>query len=407
MRARARARISRKIRVGARTRARSRKGLYFLFRDPLCSVTLRHDMERKKVMLATGGTGGHVYPAMALADQLKHKEIDVLFTGGGLGKNRYFLRDQYPYEEVSCGNPRMSKPFSALFQLLKLIRGVLQSFRLISQFQPQLIVGFGSFYTVPPLIAGRLMGIPILLHEANRIPGKVNRLLSPYVAITGVQFPDTTKHLKGRVMHVPIPLRDGYRKGVVSAKVARDHFGIQPDIETVLIFGGSQGAKVLNSVVAESVTQLPEGKKIQVLHFTGDPDATKELEQKYREKGLVACVKDFESRMDLAWQAADFVISRAGAGTIAEAIEFEVPGILIPFPNAADNHQESNADFFVDVVKAGLKCRQQGLDAPQLIQALETISKDRVVMKKNIVKYKAEVPRRELSSIVEAIVSGA
>lgn len=363
-------------------------------------------MERKKVMLATGGTGGHVYPAMALADQLKQKEIDVLFTGGGLGKNRYFSREQYPFEEVSCGNPRMSKPFSAVFQLFKLIRGVLQSFRLISQFQPQLIVGFGSFYTVPPLIAGRLMGIPILLHEANRIPGKVNRLLSPYVAITGVQFPDTTKRLKGRVMHVPIPLREGYRKGGASPAVARAHFGLEPNVETVLVFGGSQGAKVLNHVVADALTQPLEGKKMQVLHFTGDPEATKELEQKYREKGVVACVKDFELRMDLAWQAADILISRAGAGTIAEALEFEVPGILIPFPFAADNHQESNADFFVDVVKGGLKCRQEGLEASQLMQALATMSKDRQVMKQNIAKYKIDVPRRELSTIVEAIVSG-
>lgn len=326
----------------------------------------------KKILISAGGTGGHIYPALSLASQLKDAGQEVLFCGGNLEENRYFDKEAFPYRSVKCGTFLSKNLWQAAKSGWTIVQGILQSRQHIKAFNPHVVVGFGSFYTFPTLLAAQSLGIPIILHEANSIPGKVNRLLAPYVEATGVHFPETIKLLKGKSIEVGMPLREGFKKGIKTKEEACAYFGLQAALPTLLIFGGSQGAKAINQLASEALLTYFQGE-IQVIHITGAATAAAELREAYQNKGIVAYVKDFELKMDLAWQAADLMISRAGAGTIAEELEYEVPGILIPYPHAADFHQEKNAEFMASTVGGAIKVLEKGLSAKLLAHKLELL----------------------------------
>jgi UDP-N-acetylglucosamine--N-acetylmuramyl-(pentapeptide) pyrophosphoryl-undecaprenol N-acetylglucosamine transferase len=311
----------------------------------------------KKILISAGGTGGHLYPAQALAQELHtlDKDHEVLFVAGGLGSSRCFDRSIFSYQEVSC-SPLISRN---LFKIVKggasLMRGFFQSVQIMKRYKPDVVVGFGSYYAAPTLLAAKWLKVPIVLHEANAMPGKANRWFAPYVDAIGVHFPGTFSAMGNKVVDVGMPLRSGYKKSSSLSEEAMAYFRLNPGLFTLLVFGGSQGSKSINEAI-EGCFKTPCKKPLQLIHLTGNEQSAQELIQFYKKASIRATVKAFESRMDLAWCAADLFIGRSGASTLAEAIEFEVPGILIPYPYAADNHQEINADFFVDVVKGGIKC---------------------------------------------------
>lgn len=374
-------------------------------------VLLWSDMG-KKILITVGGTGGHVYPSMALAKQLKQEmpSAQVLFVGGGLCENRYFERSSFPHQDIDYGSLSFKKPITSLKSLWKILKGILQSRRIIQEYQPDIVVGFGSHHTLPTLLAAKLCAVPIVLHEANRIPGRVNRIFSRYALLTGVHFPDTVHLLRGRAMEISIPLRQGYQLGKMSPEQARVYFQLNPDRLTLLIFGGSQGAQAINHLIAEAIPKLSPSlrKRLQLLHFTGDAQVAQQLQDSYLKQGIRATVRAFESRMDIAWQAASMMISRAGAGTLAEQLEFEVPGILIPYPYAMDNHQEANADFMVDIVKGAVKYPEKKLDADQLAQTIEELlandADELKEMQQAMQYYKRNARARTLLSVVNELI---
>jgi len=304
----------------------------------------------KKYLITVGGTGGHVFPALALANQLKENDPtnEVIFVGGSLNANRFFDRESFAYETVACGTISLRKPFKSLLDCTKILLGIWQSRSLLKKHRPEVVIGFGSYYTLPTLLAAKLTGTPFVLHESNSVPGKVNRLMAPYALTTGIQFPKTAHLLKGSTHVVETPLRKGFQKGKMTQAEARKYFQLDPHKTTLLIFGGSQGAQAINRYLMEAFSTKLKNCPVQLLHITGSSSLTREVMACYERHHIQACVKDFEIRMDLAWGASNMVISRSGAGTIAEQLEFEVPGILIPFPQATDNHQEINANFMVE-----------------------------------------------------------
>lgn len=364
----------------------------------------------KKILIATGGTGGHIYPAIALAQQLNQTipGCEVLFVGGGLEKNRYFDHKTFPYCSVACGSFVKKDPLSVLKSCRDIGRGVWQSSRIIGDFKPDVAVGFGSFYSFPPLVAAKLHFVPIILHEANSIPGKVNRLLSSYAAISSVHFPQTLSMLNGTVVEVGMPLRIGYTLSSISPDKAKKHFGLDPKPPLLLVFGGSQGAQCINSCVVEAVLQIHQTLPLQVLHIVGDHSLAKQMQEVYLSKNIPAKVKAYEDRMDLAWQAADMVIARAGAGTVAEQLEFEVPGILIPYHRAADNHQEHNADFMLKTVGGAIKLLEDQLDPAILAQHLISIWPNTGTyqqMKGAMKDYKLRSRRKDLCALVKEVLN--
>lgn len=370
---------------------------------------------KKKVLITVGGTGGHLFPAQALAKQLleRRSDIDLLFAGGGLSKNRFFDRHTFPFEEVSSASPNFRSPLKLITGGFHIGMGVLQSRKILKKFDPDLVVGFGSYHTFPTLLAAQWASVPIVLHEANSYPGKVNRFFSKRVEVACIHFPETKRWLKGNTKEVELPLRDGYRPDAARRAEAFKYFGLNPSQLTILAFGGSQGAKAINRLFTETMVRhlSRESIDIQVIHLTGDAALSTEIRQLYEDNGLKACVKEFESKMDLAWQAADLMISRSGAMTIAEQMQMEVPGILIPYPYAMDNHQEYNADFIVEDVGGALKVAEAGLTAPKLAQLISyLVADDRKNLKKmreSIHKYKINFKRPDLYSVVSELIGNS
>jgi len=317
-------------------------------------------MPPKRILITAGGTGGHLYPAQALATQLSKTphSPDILFAAGGLATSQFFDRSLFSFKEIHCGT--LSKnPIKFLRNSLKIFKGVRQSLKLIREFKPDVVVGFGSYYTVPILLASKICKVPFILHEANSVPGKANKWFAPYAAFVGVHFPFTAKLMKGQIIEVGLPLRKS-RQLEMRKDSALDYYGLSKEDFTLLVFGGSQGASAINRLMEEALPYL-NGLKIQFIHLVGKDENVDHMIALYKRYLFSACIKTFESNMELAWQSADLFIGRSGASTIGEAIEFEVPGILIPYPHATDDHQNRNADFFIESVQGGIKLKQQHL----------------------------------------------
>lgn len=341
-----------------------------------------------RLLLSAGGTGGHIFPALALAEELKTRhDCSILFAAGKLSKNPYFPQDAFPFKDVSCSS-----------MLLKGIgmncKGVYESIRIIKEYQPDAVVGFGSYYTLPTLAAAAILRIPILLHEANSIPGRVNRLFSPFAKKTWVSFTEAKSRLSGSIEICKMPLRSRFKKGLVSKQEACSYFGLNPDSPILLVFGGSQGAKRINDLFSGSTSGLTQ---FQIIHFTGSKSCEESLSKLYNANGIRACVRSFESRMDLAWAAADIAVTRAGASSLAEQWEFGVPGILIPYPEATDNHQDYNAE---DLVRAGLcyKLSEKTLSSKKFLECIQKLNRSE--MQERFYETSKNDTRSDLSNLI-------
>lgn len=312
-----------------------------------------------KILIATGGSGGHIYPALALAEELRDAGIEYLFAGGQLSKNPYFKSDSEPYQDIRTG--------ASWQEGFQIARGIFDSLKMMKVSQVGLVVAFGSYPTFPLLAAACFKKIPIILFAADSVPGRVIRWFSPFSAVTAVHFPEAKNQLYGATCPVFMPLRKGYRKNSVAKGEALNYFGLTGTKPVCLVVGGSKGADFLNKIAPAALESMKKG--VEVIHIAGSSEQALVVESAYQQKNLAACVKAFEPRMDLAWSAASMACSRAGAGAIAEALEFEVPAVLIPYPFAKDGHQDKNADFFV-AEGAGVKLPEKGLEALKLAEAL-------------------------------------
>lgn len=365
---------------------------------------------RKKIIISAGGTGGHIFPAIGTAEKLQAKDpnIEVMFAAGGLHDNPFFDRNRFAWQSIS------SSPFVKDRRLLAhswaILKGIYQSLKLLSCYKPDLVVGFGSYHSFPILMASKLLGIRFALHEQNSKPGKVNRLFSKSACVTGVYFPTATQRLKGRSMLLPMPLREQFSKQNTTKEQACEYFGIDPEKMTLLLFGGSQGSRFINQQISKLLTRLHlDGCHFQILHFTGSDVDGEQLKANYKQLNIKAVIKATESRMDLAWQAADLAVVRAGAGTIAEQIEFEVPAIYIPYPHAADGHQDSNADFVVDKLKGGWKWKEENWHeyAQQAGDLLASLVKKRDLLvdrQQNLAAYKGRAYTKDFVDILLEII---
>jgi UDP-N-acetylglucosamine--N-acetylmuramyl-(pentapeptide) pyrophosphoryl-undecaprenol N-acetylglucosamine transferase len=347
-------------------------------------------------MIAAGGTGGHIFPAQGLAQQLAKQSISlsIVFIAGGLSTNKYFEKSLFPFQEVSS-SPLISKnPFKFLKGICNLVRGIWQSMRIIRRFKPDVIVGFGSYYTVPPLLAAKILNVPIILHEANSIPGKANRWLASLAWKVGIHFPFTATLLKQNTVEVGMPLREGYQLDQIQKNEALTYFGLNDTEPVLLIFGGSQGALAINRLI-KTLVEKWKNIPFQVIHIVGNGQEVEAFKNLYVNYQIKASVKAFERNMHLAWRASELFIGRSGASTIAEAMEFEVPGILIPYPYATDDHQNKNAEFFVDTVGAGIKIIEKDVK-PEILQMLlqKLIETDELEKRKRAIHLYKQRPNR-------------
>ncbi len=366
---------------------------------------------KQRVLIAAGGTGGHVYPAVALAKKIKEEnpETEIFFAGCSLTESPYFDRTSFPFKEINSGKFPLKNPVTCLKSAGKVLSGIYQSRQLIKTFRPDIVVGFGSYHSLPVLIAAKMQNVPMILHEGNAYPGKVNRFFSGYAKATGIQFPQASAYLRNKTYQTTMPLRPNVSHRNISRKDALAFYGFNPTKQTVLVFGGSQGALSLNRLLEQSIAQYPgDPSLLQILHLTGHIDPQETLQKNYNAKGVLAVVKPFEEEMGYAWAVADLMIGRAGAGTIAEAIEFEVPSVFIPYPHAADDHQTKNGEYMANTVKGALLFQEESLTpkilSDTLFELLEKNPEEKEKMKKAVREYKSTVTQYNMSALVVELI---
>jgi UDP-N-acetylglucosamine--N-acetylmuramyl-(pentapeptide) pyrophosphoryl-undecaprenol N-acetylglucosamine transferase len=304
-------------------------------------------MNSMNVLLVAGGSGGHLVPAMALADHLRpdsrcflmstRRPVDQILWAEGSRTLQWETVGLQPFTPVWRW---FSPPYVA-----RQLRAAAQIRSVIRRSQPDVVVGFGGYLSAVGVIAARGEGIPCVIHEQNVIPGRANRWLSRVADAVAVSFPETVRFLpkNASVETTGNPLR--LRAGALGAAEPRAEFGLNAEQPVLLVMGGSQGSQTVNKTVAQMWRRTPARlrDRVQVIHLAG-AHGVSEVEQAYRRLGMPAKVFPFLHRMELALSVATLAISRAGATGIAEMAAMGVPSILIPYPHAG-RHQRANAQW--------------------------------------------------------------
>lgn len=297
-----------------------------------------------RLLVAGGGTGGHVFPGVALAEEVvtRHPRNDVVFVGTARGLEAQVVPAAgFPFELVDVKGLKGKGLLGALQNLVLLPRAFLKSVAILRAWRPDMVVGVGGYASGPVVLAAWFMRIPTAVQEQNAVAGLTNRILGRFVEAAFTAFPEAAQNFpRGRVHQLGNPIRrqllDNFMRPSADHERAR-----------LLVFGGSQGAHALNMRVVEALPHLADLKeRLAIIHQTGARDR-EQVERGYRAVGFVPDVRDFITDMSRAYAEADLVLCRAGATTLAELTVCKKPSILIPFPAAADNHQVLNAASLV------------------------------------------------------------
>jgi len=292
-----------------------------------------------RVMIAGGGTGGHVIPALAVAAELRQRGCeDVLLVGTSRGlEARLAPRNGLRLETIDVGALKRVGVWQAGATLLQLPLSFLQAARVLEAFRPHVVYGVGGYASGPVLLMAAMKNIPVVVHEPNAMPGFANRVLAPLVSRALVAFPEAARFFPtGRVEQVGVPVRREF-----FTVPQKDH---RPPY-TILIFGGSQGARRINEAMIESLRLFASCKEtMRFIHQTGEKDLAR-VQAAFAEHGIAqqAEVLPFIEDMPAAFARADLLVCRSGASTVAEINAAGKAAILVPFPFAADDHQLKNA----------------------------------------------------------------
>lgn len=355
-------------------------------------------MTLKSVVIASGGTGGHVLPAQMLAKELETEfQCQVRFCGYGL--ERFLQSFHEKVIEVPSAPFFQKNPIKLLQGTFRILYGTWLSLLVLKKHQPDVVVGFGSYHSFPVLLAAYLLRKKIVLFEANCALGRVNRFFAKKAVKLTVQFPLKNKQLSNTcfVPHLP------WGKNSV---MKNNSHGLNPNLFTLLVFGGSQGAHFLNQLLLDSITEIKGLQdSIQIIHLTGSKAEAEKVRTVYRALKLPNYVENFNPCMSELYEIADLAICRAGANTIAELIRYELPALLVPYPYASENHQLINAQYFSHTVRGGAHCLQSDLNPELLMLTLSLMidTKKLDLYRKNLQTYKQRESlstKRRLSEIV-------
>ena len=354
-----------------------------------------------RVAIACGGTGGHLFPGLAVTEQLVRRACRVLLLISPKEVDQIAVRSAPGMETLTLPAVGLKRGGQWAF-----LRGFIRSYRAAArQFRscpPQAALAMGGFTSAPPILAARRAGAQTFLHESNTIPGRANRWLSRVVQGAFVGFPAAAGRLRSRrVTRTGTPVRSCF--GSRDATACRTDLGLDPGRPVVLVMGGSQGASGINELVLRSLPQLSDRyANWQWFHLAGPNDAEK-VAQAYATLNAKAVVRPFFARMDLALGAATVAISRAGASSLAELAAMRLPAVLIPYPTAADNHQFHNARAF-EATGAACLLEQQNAMPETLVRLLvELVDEAPVREKMQSALAKWHAPRAA-AEIAEAIL---
>ena len=308
-------------------------------------------MKLERVIISGGGSGGHIFPAIAIADEIKKRNPDVkiLFVGAN-GKMEMEKVPAAGYEIIGLNIVGFQRKFSLSNFMLpfKILESIAKAKAILKEFKPELVIGVGGFASGPTLRAAHGLGIPTLIQEQNSFPGKTNKLLASKVRKICVAYPGLEKFFAAeKIVYTGNPVRSEMVNIEGKREEAFQFYGMNPDLKTILVVGGSLGARTLNESVRNYLDVFKK-EDIQVLWQCGKyyyPDLKSELD--LIDHTNVECVQ-FIARMDLAYAMADVIISRAGAIAVSELALVGKPCILVPSPNVAEDHQTKNARALSD-----------------------------------------------------------
>lgn len=340
----------------------------------------KFDMNKRIVIMA-GGTGGHVFPALAVAESLIDKGWQVSWLGTKKGLESRVIPEQgIEIDWLSVAGVRGKGVLGKVTAVLLLLKACLQALRILRQRKPNVVLGMGGFVAGPGGLMAKLLAIPLIIHEQNRVPGTTNRLLAPMASRVLEAFPDSFNK-KINAQFTGNPLRKSFLNG--NSKSVKEK-GLN-----ILIVGGSQGAQILNQVVPEAVAawlkDYSSTTTLKLKHQTGSV-MVKEVSSRYNALNIDAEVSAFIEDMKSAYEWSDLLICRAGAMTISEVAATGVPAIFIPLPNAIDDHQTANARYLADA-GAALLLMQKDLTEQTLAVHINKIIEQIEVMSNEVKKY--------------------
>jgi UDP-N-acetylglucosamine--N-acetylmuramyl-(pentapeptide) pyrophosphoryl-undecaprenol N-acetylglucosamine transferase len=298
-----------------------------------------------RVMIAGGGTGGHLFPGLAVAEEFKSKEAstEVIFVGTESGiEARIVPREGYPIRFLRAEGLVGVSFIKKIKAIIKAVFSVIDSYRIIQTVRPDIVIGVGGYASGAVMLLAYLMSIPTMILEQNSVPGLTNKILGKIVNTVCVTYQESISFFpKARTFLTGNPVREHIFKG--NAETGYRLFSLEKGRFTIFAFGGSSGARSINKSLTDALHYLQDLKdKIQFLHQTGEKDY-EDIRNAYRENGFQGTIAPFIYQMGEAYAVADLVISRAGATTLAELTALGKPAILVPYPFAAGDHQELNA----------------------------------------------------------------
>jgi UDP-N-acetylglucosamine--N-acetylmuramyl-(pentapeptide) pyrophosphoryl-undecaprenol N-acetylglucosamine transferase len=303
--------------------------------------------EALKVIIAGGGTGGHIFPAVAIANALKkfHPNVDILFVGAkGKMEMEKIPEAGFPIKGIDIAGYNRSSLFQNIGLPYKLVKSYFQVSKILNEYKPQVVVGVGGYSTFPVLRLAQTKKIPTFIHEANSLPGKSNLMLGKRATRIFTPAEGLEKYFPAEKIIVSgNPVRDVFLKNI-SKEEALNFFGLKAGMKTVFVLGGSLGAKSINTVIEANIDVFKKNN-LQLIWQTGKEFAP--IAARAEEERSNIWTNAFINKMEYAYAAADVVIARAGAMTVAELTVVKKPAVFVPYPFAAEDHQTANALFLV------------------------------------------------------------
>ncbi len=358
------------------------------------------------VAIACGGTGGHLFPGLAIAGQLKQHGCDVALLVSPKQVDQQAVKTARDLEiftlpAVGLQN-RNYLAFAGSF-----VKSLMAARKIFRRRRPDAVLAMGGFTGAPPVFVAKDMSTKTFLHESNSVPGRANRFLARFVDEAFVGFPDAAGRLRTKkISATGTPVRPQFLSDSrLAASNCRVLLGLDPQRPTVLVVGGSQGASGLNALIVSALPLLA-GKNWQWLHLTGANDCEK-VQAAYAAHGMKAMVKPFLAEMDLALGAATASVSRAGASSLAELAALRLPSLLVPYPAAADNHQFFNARAF-EATRAARLLEQKGARAETLASLLVELMEDessRATIQAALAQWHAPRAAEQIAETILAVIT--
>ncbi len=296
----------------------------------------------KRVLIAAGGTGGHIYPGLAVADALRAQGVDVFWLGAVSGLEVRLVGPHYPLTCLSITGLRGKGIFSWFLAPINVCRAIIQAICALRSYRPEVVIGFGGFASAPACVAAWCLRLPVIIHEQNAVPGLTNRCLSRLARLVFQAFPNSFSRAR-RAETIGNPVR----AAICSVPLPAERFAHRSPPLRVLVLGGSRGAHALNLAVRDALAEYLNRHLLALWHQTGESDA-QALSDIYGAYGPNYRAQAYIDPVVQAYAWADLVVCRAGASTVSELAAVGVASLLVPYPHAVDDHQYQNARYLAD-----------------------------------------------------------